>query len=357
MSNSGRVQDTGKDSMVLLIGPEDISKIEIKPIEVIEAVEDAYRQEGYGLAEETPRLEIKIMGRDLPHISPGTTSIGHGMAYLKESRVFVTSYAYHFDFHKYINQIINPETGKTLAVIKRTRGAFGSRSKSIDTGMLRTGAAAAIGAKYMANETIEKVGIIGTGRIGKGSLACLDSVFNFDRVFTHSGRRRDEEFTAFMKNHVSADIIPQDSVRSVVKKSDLIVTGTYSNNPIVKGEWLKPGTHISGMGADGPKKSELDSEVFRRASRIIIDSRKCFSIGELRKALDSGAITENNIHGKIGQVVAGKVIGRDCESDITVFESDGTHIQSASVVNLIYKKALEAGVGTEIESSDFFINP
>jgi ornithine cyclodeaminase/alanine dehydrogenase-like protein (mu-crystallin family) len=357
INNFGRVQDTGKNSMVLLIGPEEISKIELKPLEVIAAVEDAYRQEGYGLAEETPRLEIKISGKDLPHISPGTTSVGHGMAYLKDSKVFVTSYAYHFDFHKYINQIIDPESGKTLAVIKRTRDAFGSRSNKIDTGMLRTGAAAAIGVKYMANETFETVGIIGTGRIGKGSLACLDSIFDFEEIYTHSGRRRDEEFTAFMKDHVSAEIIPQDSIREVVEKSEVIITGTYSQIPIVKGEWLKPGTHISGMGADGPKKSELDTEVFRRASKIIIDSQKCLSIGELRDALEKGVINERDIQGQIGQVVAGKKKGRENKSEITVFESDGTHIQSASVVNLLYRKAVEAGLGIEKEYSDFFVNP
>jgi len=155
------VQGTWRDEMVLLIDSADIAQIDLKPIEVIKAVESAYRQDGLGLAEETPRLEIKIKGKDLPHIAPGTTSVGHGMAYLEESKVFITSYAYHFDFHKYINEIIDPETGQTLAIIKRTRGAFGTEPGAIDSGMLRTGAAAAIGAKYMANKNVEAVGIIG----------------------------------------------------------------------------------------------------------------------------------------------------------------------------------------------------
>ena len=116
--------------MVLLIDPSDIAQIELTPLEVITAVESAYRQDGIGMAEETPRLEIKIKGKELPHIAPGTTSVGHGMAYLEESNVFITSYSYHFDFHKYINQILDPETGKTLAVVKRVRGAFGTKPNS-----------------------------------------------------------------------------------------------------------------------------------------------------------------------------------------------------------------------------------
>ena len=149
-----------------------------------------------------------------------------------------------------------------------------------------------------------------------------------------------------------------DSIEDVVKKSDVIVTGTYAQSPIVKGEWIRECTHISGMGADGPKKAELDTEVFRKASRIIIDSQKCLTIGELAAALDSGAITTDNIQGKIGEVVAGKITGRGSESDITVFESDGTHIQSGAVVNLIYEKAKKLGLGREVKGiSDYFINP
>jgi len=343
--------------MVLLIDSKDIEAIELKPIEVIEAVENAYRQEGLGLAEETPRLEIKIKGKDLPHISRGTTSIGQGMAYLAESKVLITSYAYHFDFHKYINEIIDPETGQTLAVIKRTRGPFGAKPDTIDSGMLRTGAAAAIGAKYMANKQVEAVGIIGTGRVGIGSLLCLDAVLDIDRVYTHSGRRRDPEFTEVMKEHISADVIPLDSVEQVVEKSEVLATATYATEPIIKGEWLRQGTHISGMGADDEKKAEMDPTVFKRANSIIIDSQRCLSIGELADALNKGVIKITDIKGKIGQVVAGKITGREAESDITVFESDGTHIQSGAVVNLIYEKVKKHGLGREVSDvSDFFIN-
>jgi alanine dehydrogenase len=112
------------------------------------------------------------------------------------------------------------------------------------------------------------------------------------------------------------------------------------------------------MGADGPKKAELDSEVFRRASMIIVDSEKCLSIGEMASALDSGAISLSDIQGKIGDVVAGRLSGRDSALDITVFESDGTHIQSGAVVNLIYEKAKKQGLGRELDDvSDFFVNP
>jgi hypothetical protein len=131
--------------MVLLIKDEDIKGVEITPGEVIEAVEDAYLQAGMGSAFETPRLEIQIKGRHLPHIAPGTTSVGQGMAYLQRSKVFVISHTYHFSWHKYISHIMDPEDGETLAFILRSREPLGVKSKELSTGGYRTGAAAAMG--------------------------------------------------------------------------------------------------------------------------------------------------------------------------------------------------------------------
>ena len=343
--------------MVLLIDESDIAQIELTPAEVIAAVESAYRQDGLGQAEETPRLELKIKGKHLPHIAPGTTSVGQGMAYLEGSGVFVVSHAYHFDFHKYISQILDPETGETLAVIKRSRGALGSRPGKIDSGGLRTGAAAAIGVKHMGKASVEVVGVIGTGRIGRASLACVAEVRDFDVVYSHSGRRRDEEFPRVMGEIIGVDVVACETPEEVVRGSDVLVTATYAQEPVVRGEWLKEGAHISGMGADGPMKAEMDVEVFRRAARVAVDSEKCLSIGEVARSLEAGALDRGRIW-RIGEVVAGLKPGRKDDSEITVFESDGTHIQSAAVVHLIYEKAVELGLGVEASDiSSFFVNP
>jgi ornithine cyclodeaminase/alanine dehydrogenase-like protein (mu-crystallin family) len=343
--------------MVLLIRESDIAQIDLTPSEVIEAVEDAYRQDGLGQTEETPRLEIKIKGKHLPHIAPGTTSVGQGMAYLEGSGVFVVSHAYHFDFHKYISQILDPETGETLAVVKRSRGVLGSKPGKIESGGLRTGAAAAIGVKYMGKERVDAVGVIGTGRIGRASLVCVSEVRDFDRVYSYSGRRRDDEFARVMGEMIGVDVVACDGAEEVVRSSDVLVTATYAQEPVVRGEWLREGTHISGMGADGPMKAEMDVEVFRKAARVTVDSEKCLFIREIAMSLEAGALRREEIW-RIGEVVAGAKPGREDDSEITVFESDGTHIQSAAVVHLIFRKVEEMGLGVETsEIGSFFVNP
>lgn len=344
--------------MVLLIRDEDIKAVEITPEEVIKAVEDAYRQDGMGFAFETPRLEIQIKGRHLPHIAPGTTSVGQGMAYLEGSKAFVISHTYHFSWHKYISHIMDSEDGETLALVLRTRSPLGVKTKELSSGEYRTGAAAAIGAKYLSNESIDAVGVIGTGRVGRASLVCMDLVRDFDTVYAHSGNRRDDEFAQDMRDLLGVDVVPSNNPEEVVRNSNLLITATYATEPVVYGEWLREGTHISGMGADGHLKAELDAITMKRADKIVIDSQKCLSIGEIARPMKRGIISIDDIHGKIGEVVAGVKPGRERPEEITIFESDGTHIQSAAVVWLIYNKVKEAGLGTEtLESSPFFINP
>ena len=242
-------------------------------------------------------------------------------------------------------------------MIKRSRGALGSRPGKIDSGGLRTGAAAAIGAKHMGRASVEAVGVIGTGRIGRASLACVAEVREFDVVYSHSGRKKDDEFARVMAEIIGIDVVACDSPEEVVRGSDVLVTATYAQEPVVRGEWLREGAHVSGMGADGPIKAEMDMEVFRRAARVAVDSEKCLSIGEIVRSLEAGALDRGDIW-RIGEVVAGVRPGREDDSEITVFESDGTHIQSAAVVHLIYEKAVQLGLGVETSDiSSFFVNP
>ena len=112
------------------------------------------------------------------------------------------------------------------------------------------------------------------------------------------------------------------------------------------------------MGADDPLKCKIDTTTFKMASKIVIDSEKCLTIGEISNPLKQGILKAENIHGKIGEVVAGVKPGRENDEEITIFESDGTNIQSAGVSWMIYKKIKEIGLGLETSTLfPFFFNP
>lgn len=345
--------------MVLLIREEDINKASFTAEEAIAAVEDAYRQDGLGLAQDTPRREVKTKGKDLPHIAPGTEGLGQGLAYLEESKVLIISHNYRYPRRKYVTHLIDPSNGETFAIIVRGGKPSVEQPEGVYVGGFRTGAAAAIGAKYLARESIDTVGVIGTGNIGKASLICLSKVREFDKFIAHSGRRRDIGFEREMSRVLGVDFVSAEGPEEVVKKSDVLITATFAREPIVKGEWLNGGIHISGMGADCPLKAELDSTVFKRADKIVIDGPKCLTIGEIAHPISEGILSQSDIYGKIGEVVTGVKPGREGDSEITVFESDGTNIQNAGIALLIYNKVREMGLGIETSelSSFFFLNP
>lgn len=343
--------------MVLLISSEDLRKARLTAEETIAAVEDAYLQDGKGLAQDTPRREVRTKGKDLPHIAPGTESVGQGLAYLEGSNVLVISHAFHFSWHRYVTHLIDPKDGKTLAIIMQEREPFGEKPKEAFEGGFRTGAACAVGAKYLAKKHISTVGVIGTGRVGRASLFCLSKVRDFEKVIAYSGRRKDEGFAREMEKILGVNVIAAEGYEEVARKADVLITATFSIEPHVKGEWIKEGTHIAAMGADDPLKAEIDPTTFRRVNKILIDGEKCLTNGEISRSIKQGILKPKDIYGKIGEVVAGLKPGRENDSEITIFESDGTNIQSAGVSWMTYQKVKKMGLGIETSKiTSYFIN-
>jgi alanine dehydrogenase len=343
--------------MTLLINDEDVRKA-VTPEDVIEAVENVYRQHGLGKAQDTPRIEVRMKGRDLPHLAPGTTSVGQGLSYLGEQNRVVISHSFHFHEKEvtaktfppiriapYVTHVIDPDGGKTLAIIQSPYGSW-----------MRTSAGGAVGAKYLARKNSTVAGIIGTGLQGKGQLLFLTKVRNITKAYVHSGRRKDVGYAREMGSRLGIDIVPTDSVEEVVKNSDILVTATRATQPLVHGEWVKNGIHINSIGADDPHKVELDTATLKKASKVIVDSERAPSwIGQIILAIKQGALKPDEIHW-IGQVVAGLKPGREHDEEITVFSCEGTNMQSAGVAVKIYEKVKEAGLGIETSTlSTYFL--
>jgi alanine dehydrogenase len=112
-------------------------------------------------------------------------------------------------------------------------------------------------------------------------------------------------------------------------------------------EWISPGTHIAAVGADKGGDQELDPRILQRARIFVDDIRQCRSDGEINVPLSEGLISESDVAGEIGQVVAGKLEGRTSDDEITVFDSTGIALQDSATVPLEYERALAAGVGVE----------
>jgi alanine dehydrogenase len=140
------------------------------------------------------------------------------------------------------------------------------------------------------------------------------------------------------------------NAESVVRDADLLVTVTTAKEPILKLEWLKPGVHINAVGSHRPDFREIDGATLARAT-IVVDSREAIMAesGDILLALKEKSIGENAIHAEIGEVLAGTKAVRRTGDEITLYKSVGVAIQDVAAANLVYRKALEKGVGTTVE--------
>lgn len=136
--------------------------------------------------------------------------------------------------------------------------------------------------------------------------------------------------------------------QEAVEPADIVVASTNVYTPVVRGEWLKPGCHVNGIGSHDPRMQELDEETIRRASVIAVDSRAGALVpGDLSIPLKQGIVRESDIV-EIGLIAQGKHPGRRSAEEVTVFKSVGHASQDLVTGRMVYEKALAAGIGQAV---------
>jgi alanine dehydrogenase len=232
----------------------------------------------------------------------------------------------------------HPETGFPLAIVD---GSYHT--------VMRTGAAAAVSAKWMARKNSRRLAIVGAGNMAEGVLATCNEVFPWTdvRVWSRSQATLDHFVAAQQPKYKTFTIVASTKLEDVVPGADVVVTVTPARSPIIRNEWIGPGMHIAAVGADKKGDQELEGVILTRARIFVDDIRQCRTDGEINVPLSEGLITEGGIAGEIGEVITGKKKGRTSDQDITLFDSTGIALQDSATVPLEYERAVAAGVGIE----------
>jgi len=232
----------------------------------------------------------------------------------------------------------HPETGFPLAIID---GGYHT--------LMRTGASAAVSAKWLARPDSKVLAIVGVGDMGIGALATCNTVFEWDevRLWSRSQKTLDDFMASEAGKYPHLNLKPSTNLEEVVPGADVLVTITPAREPIIRDEWITPGMHIAAVGADKDGDQELEGTILTRSRIFVDDIRQCRNDGEINVPLNTGLITEDDIAGEIGEVVTGKKPGRTSADDITVFDSTGIALQDSATVPLEYERAVAAGVGIE----------
>lgn len=224
--------------------------------------------------------------------------------------------------------VLSAHTGQPLALLQ-------------DHGWLtaiRTALAGRIVARVLAPREVSAIGILGTGLQARLQLEHLAGVTDCRRVLVWG---RDESgldgYRAFAEEQ-GFKVQTTREVEQVARGANLIVCATPSREPLLQRQWIRPGTHITAVGADAPGKQELDPDLVACADRVVVDSvRQCSQYGEVSHALKAGLLGMHALS-ELGTVLAGRAPGREGEQQITVADLTGVAVQDAQIAGC----ALEA---------------
>jgi alanine dehydrogenase len=324
---------------MLILSEEQVrSLIDIE--ELIAVLEQAHIQYSTGKAVMPVRLVVP-----LPQIAGRITSMP---GYLTEDKALGMKVVTYFQNNPQENlpailatvMLFSAATGKIIAVMD------GSYITAI-----RTACASAMATRALANPEAPVLGILGAGVQARAHIQALCRVRQLNQIKLYSPSGTNAANIKRELEPVSrAAIDVAKSAEEAVRNSDLVVTATTAQQPILECAWLKPGAHINAVGSHRPDSREIDGPTVAR-SKVVVDSREAImaECGDILLAIKEKSITEKHLHAEIGEVLAGTKPGRSSGDEVTLYKSVGIAIQDVATAQLIYHKALELKVGTNVE--------
>ncbi|MFD1586721.1 ornithine cyclodeaminase family protein [Halorientalis brevis] len=229
----------------------------------------------------------------------------------------------------------DPETAVPLAILDGTTLT-----------MKRTGAAAAVATKHLAVADATSLGLVGAGVQAHSQLEAIATVRDIETVVV-----ADQDADAvdrFVAEYGDDFDVREGSIADAVG-CDVVSTTTPVEDPIVPRDAVGEHTHVNAMGADAEDKHELADEILLDAKLVIDDHAQCTHSGEINVPYAAGVLTDDDIHGALGDVVVGDIAGRTDADGVTVFDSTGLAIQDVASAHVVYEYAQDNDVGTAME--------
>jgi len=235
--------------------------------------------------------------------------------------------------------LADASNGQLLAVID---------SASVTT--LRTGAATAVAAKFMARRDARTATIVGCGVQGEVQLAAVAAVLPLERAWVvDADPTRAERLAAHAASSLGIRVEPAKDLRVALRQSDVCVTCTPSRRAFVAACDVRPGTFVAAIGADSEGKQELEPQLVASATLVVDVLEQCAEIGELQHALAAGLLTRDQVHGELADLVSGRRPGRTRDDEITIFDSSGTALQDVAAAVAVYQNARARNRGMEVK--------
>ena len=309
--------------MPLYLRESDVEAL-LPPEDAVAAVEACFQRLARGEVENRPRFRLGLTGGLLNVMAAADRELG--AAGLK-------AYSGFPDGARFVVVLFAADRPEVLALIEADR-----------LGQRRTGAASAVAARHLAKPGARSLGLIGTGWQAESQLECIRVALpEIERVVAYS--RNEERLAAFCKRFgAEAGEYNRDAA-----EQDIVVTTTSSKDPVLRGEWLRPGALVCAVGANRIQARELDNAVLERAAFVCCDSKEQAQIeaGDLAEPVERGVLDWLEVH-ELSEVVSGEVTGRASDDDIILFKSLGIAAEDVAVGALVHERARERGIGVEL---------
>ncbi len=262
---------------------------------------------------------------------PGETHIKYG--YFTQGDTYVIKIA--SGFFENPAKGLNTSDGLMLVFSKLTGelcAILNDRGRLTD---LRTAAAGAVAAHYMAPETVSVIGVIGTGMQAELQVELLQKARPCKNLIVWGRRSEQAKLYAQRMTAKGYQVTIADTPAAVAQQARLIVTTTASREVILTADMIQAGTHITAIGADTPEKQELEAALILKADIVVTDSREqARHRGELHHAFDDTELSADQVY-ELGEVVAGKHSGRKNSTDITIATLTGLAVQDIAIATAV----------------------
>jgi alanine dehydrogenase len=296
----------------------------LSPADAVEAVEACFARMAAGRVENRPRFRLGLEDGLLNVMA--ATDLELGVAGLK-------AYTGFRDGARFVVALFAAAAPDLLALVEADR-----------LGQRRTGADSADDERRHPRPNALTHGVIGTRWQAESQVESIRAALpGIERVVAYS--RNEDRLDAFCKRFGAE---PAEYNREVAEQ-DVVVTVTSSRDPVLRGEWLRPGALVCAVGANRLEARELDNAVLERAAFVCCDSKEQARLeaGDLVEPVERGVLDWLEVH-EFAEVVGGEVPGRAGDDDIVLFKSLGIAAEDVAVAKLVYDRALERGVGQKV---------
>lgn len=324
-----------------LNGP-DIDKLAMTDQEILDSIEGALLAQGRGQTVIEPRV----------HLMPDPAFRGHfnvlrgyvapiGLAGVKIVGDYVDNYKKGLPSEMAFLNLFDPRTGMPRALL----------DAALITDM-RTGALTALGAKYLARKNSKVLGHIGARGSAYWNVRLLDKIFNFEEIRVHSRRKESRDpFAAKLSADLGKKVVATEDWESCLKGADIMVEASRLEEPtpMFKTSWIKKSAFVVPYGT----MSAVEDDILEPMDKIVVDDwGQCKpgtgKFGCLRRHVESGKLSEKNLHGELCEIVAGKKPGRANDNETILFWHRGLSLSDIALGHAMLEKAGRLGVGQKL---------